>query len=455
MSSPAPSVTLRALLTLALPMVLARATQAVITAADALQVKHLGAGALAATATGGLNVMGFVILPIGTVFIVQSFVSQLAGRGARDDTRRYAWYGLAIAAIAAVVCGALIPVIEPALSLTGYSPGVRTEMAGYMSIRILSVGAVVGVEALGNWYGGLGNTWMQMVAGILSMVVAVFCNWLLIDGHLGAPALGVAGAAWGSVIASWCGFGFLALAFWRRWGGAPRPAGKLVLSRAELRRVVRFGLPNGLNWFLEFAAFQLFVNGVLASLGDETVAALNVVLAVNSISFMPAFGLASAGAILAGQSIGRGERDNVWPQVKITLACTGGWMCLIGGLYLIAPRSVLSLFDEPGKSGRLVEIGTTMLAISAAWQVFDAIAMTLAETLRAAGDTFWTAAVRLGLAWAVFMPSAFLVVKVWHGGPVGAMVCLVGYLALLALALALRFRTGAWRKIDLIEPVLV
>lgn len=446
---------LKLLLALALPMVLARATQAVITFADALQVKHLGTGALAATATGGLNVVGFIILPMGTVFIVQSFVSQLVGRGTRDDAPRYAWYGLAIAAIAAVVSVLLIPLIEPALSLTGYSEGVRSEMTGYMEIRVLSVGAAVGVEALGNWYGGLGNTWMQMVAGLISMVLAVTFNWILIDGHLGAPALGVAGAAWSSVIATWAGFAFVAIAFWRGWGGAPRPAGKLGLSIAELRRVIRFGLPNGLNWFLEFAAFQLFVNGVLASLGDETVAALNVVIAVNSISFMPAFGLASAGAILAGQAIGRGDRDAVWPQVKITLACTGVWMGVTGALYLIAPARVLSLFDEPGKSGNLVAIGTGMLALSAAWQVFDAMSMTLAETLRAAGDTAWTAAARLLLAWAVFMPSAFLVVTRWDGGPLGAMLCLAAYMALLATAFALRFRTGAWRKIELIEPVLV
>lgn len=446
---------LKLLLALAVPMVLARATQSVITFADVLQVKHLGSGALAATATGGLNVLGIVILPMGTVFIVQSFVSQLAGRGARHDAPRYAWYGLAIAAISGVLSLALIPAFEPLLALTGYSPGVRAEMSGYMEIRILSVGAVVGVEALSNWYGGLGNTWMGLIAGLISMPLAVACNWLLIDGHLGAPALGVAGAAWGSVIASWAGFGFLAVAFARGWGNAPRGVGALKLSRGELGRVVRFGLPNGLNWFLEFAAFQLFVNGVLASLGDDTVAALNVVLAVNSISFMPAFGLASAGAILAGQAIGRGDRDAVWPQVKVTLACTGTWMVGIGLLYLVAPTAVLSLFEEPGKSGRLVEIGTTMLAISAAWQVFDAISMTLAETLRAAGDTFWTAAARLLLAWAVFVPTAFLVVERWHGGPIGAMVCLAGYLALLALALALRFKTGAWRKIELIEPVLV
>ena len=448
----------RTLLALAMPMVLARATQSVITFADALQVKHLGSGALAATATGGLNVLGLVILPMGMVFIVQSFVAQLVGRGERAATRRFAWYGLAIAAGAALVALAAIPVLAPLLALTGYSPGVQHEMAHYMAIRLLSVGAVVGVEALGNWYGGLGNTWMQMFSGLVTMVVAVACNWLLIDGHLGAPALGVAGAAWGSVIASWLGFAIIAIGFARGWGGGRFPATPAAggpLSRAELRRVIRFGLPNGLNWFLEFAAFQLFVNGVLASLGDDTVAALNAVLAVNSIAFMPAFGMASAGAILAGQAIGRGARASVWPQVKLTLLCTMVWMGAIGVLDVVAPRAVLSLFAEPGKSGQLVEIGTSMLAVSAAWQLFDAVNMTFAETLRAAGDTTWTAIARLVLAWFVFTPGAFAMVRWAHGGPLGAMACLVAYLAILSLALALRFRSGAWKRIELIEPKLV
>ncbi len=215
----------RPLLALAMPMVLARATQSVITFADAVQVKHLGAGALAATATGGLNVMGVVILPMGTVFIIQSFVAQLVGRGERAATRRFAWYGLALAAISAVLAVAAIPLLEPALALTGYSPWVRDTMADYMAVRLLSVGAVVGVEALGNWYGGLGNTWLQMIAGIVTMVAAVACNWLLIDGHLGAPALGVAGAAWASTIASWLGFAVIAVAFLRGKGGAPTASG--------------------------------------------------------------------------------------------------------------------------------------------------------------------------------------------------------------------------------------
>jgi Na+-driven multidrug efflux pump len=74
---------------------------------------------------------------------------------------------------------------------------------------------------------------------------------------------------------------------------------------------------------------------------------------------------------------------------------------------------------------------------------------------RAAGDTKWTATARLILAWVVFLPSGYIVVRVFDGGPGGAMLCLAGYLALLSVLLTYRFRTGAWKSIQLVEPTLL
>ena len=441
------------LLVLALPMVLARASQSVITFADVVQVKDLGENAIAATSTGGLNTMTFVFLPMGLAFIIQSFVAQLVGRKQLADTRRFAWYGLGFALIAGIVGVIAIPFIPWLLGLASYKPELHDLMTSYMQIRLLSVAAAVGIEALGNWYGGLGKTWMQMIAGVITMVSAIVFNAILITGRLGAPALGVDGAAVASAIATWLGFLFLLVAFWRGWGGAPKLEGPLGLSKRELWRVARFGLPNGLNWVLEFAAFAAFITIVVAKLGATTVAALNIVIAVNSVAFMPAFGLASAGAILSGQAIGEGHRDRVWANVKLTLACTIAWEGAMALLYVAAPEHVLSWFAPSGARGEAVIIvGGSMLATSAIWQVFDAVGMTLNETLRSAGDTAWTAGMRVAIAWGLFAPGSYLVVRVWHGGAIGAMACLCGYLVLLSLALALRFRSGAWKRIELIEP---
>ncbi|CAN5917302.1 MATE family efflux transporter [soil metagenome] len=450
MSSP----TLRNLLSLAMPMVLARASQSVITLADTLQTKHLGPEAIASVATGGLNIIGFCALAMGSVFIVQSFVSQHVGLGERDETPRYAWYGLAIAVVTQLVSLGFMPLVAPALRFVGYAPLIRAEMHDYMVIRMFSILAIIGIEALGAWYGGFGNTWMQMLAGVVSMVTAIFLNWVLIDGHLGAPAMGVQGAALAATIATWLGFLVMAVSFWRRWGmsiAGPAPARTtLHLSFRDFQRVVRFGLPNGLNWFGEFAAFQLFVNVVFGSLGAQTLAAFNVVLAINTLGFMPAFGLASAGAILAGQAIGADRKDDVWPTIRLTLACTIGWMAIVGSFYALAPHLLLSAFASDKTTGAFLELGATLLLVSAMWQLFDATAMTLSETLRAAGDTTWSAVVRVALAWGVFTPVTFAVVRLGHKGAVEAMLCLVGYIALLAAAFAWRFKSGRWRSIQLI-----
>jgi MATE family multidrug resistance protein len=451
-----PSASLRALLALAIPMVLTRSTQAVDTFADTYMVKDLGEDAIAATATGGLNSFAAAILFFGTVFIVQSFVAQRVGRGERDKTRRYAFYGLALAGAAQLLALAFIPFTGRLLGLAGYEADVHSQMTSYLDIRLLSIGAAVGCEAIGNFYGGLGNTWMQLVASVIQMVINVAWNYVFIEGRFGAPALGVDGAAWSSVVSTWAGFAFLAIALWRGWGNAPKRGTSVDMSWRELRRVVRFGLPNGFNWFLEFAAFQLFINAFVSDLGTSGVAAFNVVIAINSVSFMPAFGIATAGAILAGQTIGAGFKDAVWPQVKLTLACTAIWMGVIGALYLVAPSALIGLFAPDGESAKaLIETGTIMLIMSALWQLFDSMGMTLSETLRAAGDTTWTAGARIILAWAVFMPASYLAITVAGGGAIAAMACLAGYIALLAIALALRFKSGKWKQIELIEPDLL
>jgi len=146
----------------------------------------------------------------------------------------------------------------------------------------------------------------------------------------------------------------------------------------------------------------------------------------------------------------------VWPSVKLTLVVTLSWMGAIALLYVVASHTVLGWFAPQGAAGvRLIVLGTSMLVVSAAWQAFDGTAMVLSETLRAAGDTAWPAGARIILAWAVFVPSAYLAVHEFGGGPLGAMGCLVGYIALLAILLAFRFRSGAWKRIELIEPDLV
>jgi multidrug resistance protein, MATE family len=236
--------------------------------------------------------------------------------------------------------------------------------------------------------------------------------------------------------------------------GAMRGGGAFRMS--ELVRVLRFGLPNGVNWFLEFAAFILFIDLVVAHLGTTAVAAFNIVLQLNSISFMPAFGLASSGAILVAESMGRGAHREVPAVVKLTAKAACAWMGAVALLYFVAPARLLGIFLPRGETiGPLVTVGTTMLMISTLWQVFDGIGMTIAEALRAAGDTTWPMLARIVLAWFLFTPLAYVAVIVMNGGIVTVMTSMVLYIVAIAALMAFRFQTGRWRSIELIEPQLV
>ena len=551
---------LRTLLTLAWPIVVSRSSQVVVGVSDAVMVAHLGAAALAATTTGAMNAFSVFILPMGVVFIVSSFASQLFGRGDRAGARRYGWYGLAVALATQAAGLAAIPALPVALAWLDLPADVVPLLATYLAIRLWSSGAAIGLEALANYYGGLGDTRRPMVANVAAMVLNVGGNWLLIDGHLGFAARGVAGAALASALATWLAFAGLLAGFLlegRRLGAGRRP-----LSLTELLRMLRFGLPSGLNWFFEFLAFNLFVTVILAGLGTTTLAAFMAVLQVNSVAFMPAFGLASAGAILVGQAIGAGRRDDVPGVVWLTFQVAAGWQGLAGLLYLAAPALILAPFATDPASGPalldwedhlstlfpevrvkgVVEVRATdacdagmTRALLALWKgllydrqardwAWDAVkrysvaerrALMVAagreglkgrtpdgrtlqslagtlldaaegglcrqnacgdrgederkylaplraraesrrtpadEALRAAGDTAFMLWARVAIAWGIFLPGSWISVRWLGGGDLVAVGWLVLYLGLLALVIWLRFRGGAWRRLELVEP---
>jgi multidrug resistance protein, MATE family len=453
MSEPhAPRISLGALLSLAWPIIVSRSTQVVIGLADALMVAHLGESALAATTAGALNVVCVLIFPMGISFIVASYSSQMVGRGDLVGARRYGFYGLVLAAGTQLSCMLLIPATPLILGWLPYTDDVRDLMTTYLGWRLISGGLAITIEALANYYGGLGRTRLPMIANVVAMVLNVFGNWVLIGGNLGAPALGVTGAAVASSIAtSIAGLGLLAYFLWEG-----RRLGVMVpkLHRRELWRMLRFGVPSGLNWFFEFFAFNFFINVVVAGLGTTALAALMACFQIASVAFMPAFGLASAGAIIVGQAIGARRHDDVPKVVRLSFLTASTWQGLAALAYLTIPGLLMRPFVGEGESGReLYELGRHMLMLSSAWQLFDSAATALAESLRAAGDTAFTLWARLAIAWCIFVPGSYVTVRVMDAGYVVAVLWIVLYLGLLAAVLAARFWAGHWRNIQLIEEL--
>lgn len=441
----------RQLLALAWPIIVSRSAQTVISVSDAFMVASLGQDALAATTTAALNVFGLFILPMGTVFIISSFTSQLFGRGDYAGARRYGFYGIIFCALLEIIYLSLVRAVPAVIDKLDYSPAVKDLMIQYSEIRLIGGGAAVGLEALGNYYGGLGNTRLPMAMQIVCMVLNVGLNWVLIHGHWGAPALGVKGAALASSISTIVGFAILIVCFLRGVGtDASARETRSVLRLHEFVRMLRFGIPSGINWFVEFAAFTLFVNVVLNGLGTTTLAAFMAAMQVNQVSFMPAFGLTSAGAIIVGQLIGAKTLDHVSKAVRMTALATCTWQGTVALFYIVFSQWVMLPFAPPGNErAAFLELGSYVLVLSATWQLTDALSMSFSEALRAAGDTTFTAWARAIIAWMLFVPGAYVSMKILGGGIGWAVFWLSFYLGALALILWLRFRSGVWKTLDL------
>ena len=147
---------------------------------------------------------------------------------------------------------------------------------------------------------------------------------------------------------------------------------------------------------------------------------------------------------------GAGAPDDVPKIVRLTMASAAVWQITVGVFYLCFPAMVMLWFAPRGDaSPELVAVGAPLLALSAGWQLFDAIGMTFSETLRSTGDTAWPMWARLIIAWALFLPLSYLTVIVLEGGGLAAIGCMIVYLGALALLLGWRFRSGVWRQIEL------
>ena len=214
--------------------------------------------------------------------------------------------------------------------------------------------------------------------------------------------------------------------------------------------MLRFGLPNGVNWFLEFGAFLFFVDVVFAGMGTAALAALMAVLQLNTVAFMPAFGLSSAGAIHVGQAIGDDAKHAVPGLVRRAAAVACAWMGLVGLGYALAPRWLLVPFApvEPVARAAFLAVAVPLLWVAVGWQLFDATAMALGEALRAAGDTAWPMRARIVLAWGFFVPATLLAARA-GAGPTLTLGLVVLYMGALAAMLVWRFRGGAWRTMAL------
>jgi putative MATE family efflux protein len=289
----------------------------------------------------------------------------------------------------------------------------------------------------------VGNTRLPFLIALVATAINVLVNYGLILGRWGLPALGVAGAAWGTVAAQV--FSVFAMVIAIRRGVVPGltlPLEPARIDRSLANEMFRIGAPAAVDMVIMNAGFMAIL-GMLAHLDENTVAAHGVGLRIQSLAFVPGLGVAQATGALVGQALGARDAEEARAVVRASLVLCVSIMTGLGAVLLVFDDQILRLFD--------VHPATPVGAYSLLWMKILAASMpifgvhlTFAGLLQGSGATrvslminfVTTAVVQTPLAWLLGFPAALAALGVWMAFP-------LTYLVKAALYVVV-YRRGEW-----------
>ena len=341
--------------------------------------------------------------------------------------------------------------VDDFFALTGQDPELTAPATVYGQ-TLLWGGIFVSVRtALSSFFVGLGRTRIVMVAHVTGTLVTVPLNYALIFGHFGVPALGIWGAALGTIGGSASSCVLLGVFYLAEIRGAFKVERPLRFALDIARRLLRFGLPAGAEPCLNWCAFNIFVQ-VMHAYGADTAAAATIAFNFDTIAFVPLMGLGAAATTVVGQHLG--ARDQAGAMRSTALILRMGWLYALAMMALflagadLLVRIFASGFADP--DGEIADMAAAMLRLLTLYTLANASKLILGGSLRAAGDTRWLMGVSVALHWAMAI-GVYLLAHVVAVDPYVAWFTLIVMNNGQVLAAWYRYRSGALQAIRLID----
>ena len=420
---------LRPTLRLALPITAGHVGQILLGLTDTIMIGRTGAVPLAAAAFASAVFSVAFLIGIGLLTPVAVRTAQAQGANRPRDAGETLRHGLVLAALASVPMAAALTWLSGALHWFGQPPEVVAAARVYLVIVGWSLLPGLGFLAIKNFYEALHRPWTPLYCVLGGVGLNIFLNWVLIYGCLGAPALGLVGAGWATLLSR---VALLAALVWHLQRAsalrATRPAPWFAaLHRRELAAQFAQGWPVSLQLFFESSLFSISAI-FMGWLGTAALAAHQIALNCAATTFMFPLGLSHALAVRLGHARGAG-REN-----RLRLIGFGGigagaalMACFGVGFVLAGPALARAFIPEP----EVVALAARLLVVAGIFQIFDGTQVTAMGALRGLADVrtptvitffgYWLCAVPA--AWGFAFPFNFGPVGVWAGMAVGLGCC--------------------------------
>jgi len=444
----------REALKIGLPLVVSMLSTTVMTFTDRIFLGGYSLEALSASVPASITAFLFLCFCMGVVEYAGVFVAQYTGAAQPHKVGRAMWQGVWFCVPAGLILAGFWFLAEPIFILGGHPPEIMRLEVVYF--RILSLGGLpflLGLS-LSCFFSGRGLTKPVMVVTMVGTIINIPLDYCLIYGIGPFPELGIAGAGIATVIGySLPVLMYVRLVFTAENERTYRVRSDWRLDRDLFRRFMRFGVPGGVEFFLDTFAVSFFVF-MIGRFGEVELASTSAVFSIYNLAFLPIIGLNIATSIMVGQAMGERNVAQASYSTQSVFHLAIGYMAVMAALFVFFPELLLNLFRPRGESANnfsaVVDMGVVLMRYAAAFTLIDAVAIIYVGGLKGAGDSRFTMVI-FGVASMVCMIGpivglSMLGVRNIHG----PWLCLLVYVLFLATAFIVRFRKGPWQRIEMI-----
>ncbi len=444
---------IREMLGIAMPMVVSSACATVMIFTDRLFLARVGSEQMSAAMGGGLTNFVMTTFILGLTGYSTALVAQYLGAGQKERCPAAFTQALIVCLLGYPAIVACRPLGHWLFEVIGVPAEQLVPQKIYFDILLYWVVIDLIRNCLCCFFSGVGKTSVVMVSTFLAMIVNVGLDYILIFGKLGLPAMGITGAAYATITGQAVGLLVLICAYFNKTN-----RNEYAVIRAfrfdwdVMKKLLHFGYPSGVEFFLNLLAFDILVL-LFHSHGLVTAAAVTVVFNWDMVSFIPLIGVNIGVVSLVGRYMGARNPDTAHRAAMSGLKLA--WMYSFCTLIAFAcfPEFLIGVFRPSGQDAifnQAFGLAVPMLRMAALYVMADAMMLVFSGALRGAGDTFWVMCISVGTHWTL-VAIVVMALRILHFTPQAAWIMLCTVLMLFSGVLYLRYRSGKWRTIEVVE----
>ena len=431
----------RATLALAAPLAAANLALVATGVIDTIMVGRLGSVPLAAVGLGGGLYFTLLVVCQGVLEAVAPLAAFAIGARNAAAAGRIGGSGLLLAALLAPAMIAALAIIGHGLGLIGYEPALIDEIGRFLGAMTWGVPAALASSVLRCLFAALGRPRIVMIVLACGVPLRVGLDWALIFGHLGAAPLGLVGCGYAVTINQWLTLAaFTGILLVSRPGGAAlrlsMPAAELA---ANIRRIIRLGLPIGGLRALEVGAFSCSA-ALMGLFGAAALGGHQIAINCASITWMVPLGIGQAATVRVAAERGARAALAARRAAAVALLIATGFMSVAAVVLWTEPLAIVGAYVATGDPANraVADFALQFLAVAALFQVVDGVQVVAAGALRGYQDTKVPMLYAAIGYWAIGFVGGWVLAFPLGAGPIGLWWGFVAGLTAVAALLSLR-----------------